>query len=330
MGVSLAFQRVSTVPEPTEKRFVFLLLDSFAALDFNCAVEALSAANSHRNAPGFSWLVLSESGRSVAAANGVSLNVDGPLQELNRQDTIVVCGGENIAATSTLNVLNWLRREARKGVTCGSIGTATHTLAVAGLLRDTRITTHWGYHAVLEETFPELQLDMSIYAISNTRFTCAGGISTLDMMLEIISQTCGHEIATYVADRLVCSAPRTGRCDQTMSILCRTGNRNEKLAAAVEIMQKALENPLSPSEISLRVGLSTRQLERLFSRYLHITPKSYYTKLRLENARSLLQKTNMKVIDVAFASGFNSTSHFSRLYKNYFGTTPYAERGVPR
>jgi transcriptional regulator GlxA family with amidase domain len=148
------------------------------------------------------------------------------------------------------------------------------------------------------------------------------------MMLEIISQESGLDVATFVADRLICSAPRTSGCDQTMSILCRTGTRNNKLADAIEIMRSALENPLSPSEISACVGLSTRQLERLFSRYLRSTPKSYYTKLRLENARSLLQQTSMKVIDVAFASGFNSPSHFSRLYKKNFGSTPYSERGV--
>jgi len=328
MGAPLAFRHETIAPEPTPKRYVFLLLESFAALDFNCAVEALSAANSFSNAQEFSWLVLSEKGEPVRGANGVSVNVDGPLQALNRHDTIVVCGGENIASTSTLNVLNWLRRAARNGVVCGGIGTATYTLAVAGLLSDTRITTHWGYRGVFAETFPELPLDMSIYAISDSRFTCAGGVATLDMMLEIIARNSGPDVAAYVADKLVCAAPRTSQCDQTMSILCRTGSRNNKLASAIEIMQNALEDPLSPSEIASRVGLSTRQLERLFARYLGAAPKSYYTKLRLEYARSLLQKTNMKVIDVTFASGFSSASHFSRLYKRHFGSTPYSERGV--
>jgi len=75
--------------------------------------------------------------------------------------------------------------------------------------------------------------------------------------------------------------------------------------------------------------VSTRQLERLFRRYLDRSPKRYYLELRLKKARSLLLQTDMSVINVALACGFSSPSHFSKCYRAFYGRTPYRERGVP-
>ena len=76
------------------------------------------------------------------------------------------------------------------------------------------------------------------------------------------------------------------------------------------------------------VGLSTRQLERLFRRYLSRSPKRYYMELRLSKARNLLMQTDMSVINVALACGFTSPSHFSKCYRAHYHTTPYRERGA--
>jgi transcriptional regulator GlxA family with amidase domain len=94
-------------------------------------------------------------------------------------------------------------------------------------------------------------------------------------------------------------------------------------------MEGNLEEPLSPSLLAKQAGLSTRQLERLFRRYLDRSPKRYYLELRLKKARSLLLQTDMSVINVALACGFSSPSHFSKCYRAFYGRTPYRERGVP-
>ena len=94
-------------------------------------------------------------------------------------------------------------------------------------------------------------------------------------------------------------------------------------------MEDNLEEPLGRSELAKEAGLSTRQLERLFRKYLQRSPARYYLELRLNRARLLLVQTNMSVIDVALACGFVSASHFSKCYRDYFGHTPRKERGTP-
>lgn len=80
-------------------------------------------------------------------------------------------------------------------------------------------------------------------------------------------------------------------------------------------------------EIAADLGLSMRQLERLFGRYMNSSPKKYDMELRLDRARNLLIQTEMSVLDMAIACGFHSAGHFSRVYRAAFAVTPMAQRG---
>lgn len=108
----------------------------------------------------------------------------------------------------------------------------------------------------------------------------------------------------------------------------RIGVRHTKLAQVIERMESNTEDPVSPTVLARDVGLSTRQLERLFRRYLNRSPKRFYMELRLQKARNLLLQTDMTVINVALACGFTSPSHFSKCYRTQYNTTPYRERGA--
>ncbi len=308
--------------KPDIKRYVFLLLDSFSTLGFNCAIEALNATRGYKDGAYYDWLVLSEDGQPVHASNGVSVNVDGALQPLNRKDTIVVCGGDNIAATSTLNVLNWLRRETRKGVSCGGIESAAYTLAMAGLLIGKNATTHWEYHTAFAEVFPEINLQNTIYSGDNKCFTCAGGAAAIDLMLHLIAQDYNVELASWVADKMIYTSPRTMTHSQRLSLNCHLGIRNVNFSQALALMSANTEYPIPPNIVAQKVNISTRQLERWFKKYLNTSPKVYYMGLRLEKARSLLIQTDMPITEISLASGFNSTSHFSKCYRRKFGVSP--------
>ena len=114
-----------------------------------------------------------------------------------------------------------------------------------------------------------------------------------------------------------------------MALTARLGVRHPKLIQVIKLMEQHLEEPLDRAALAQRVRLSTRQLERLFGKYLGRSPARYYLELRLNRARLLLLQTNMSVIDVALACGFVSASHFSKCYRDFFGKTPRKERGLP-
>lgn len=319
---------MKTDQDVSTRNFVFLLLQNFSMMPFTAALEPLRLANRETGKELYRWRLVSEGGQPATASNGVVVQVDSGLGDLGRDDTLLVCGGVDVKTATTKTVLNWLRRESRKGVVIGGLCTAAYTLAKAGLLDGRRCTIHWENHDGFEEDFPDVELSRAVYVIDGKRLSSAGGMSSLDLMLGVIASDHGQELANVVADQLIYTSIRTDRDEQRLSIPTRIGVRHPKLASVLRMMEDNIEEPVSPSQLARDVGMSTRQLERLFRRYLDRSPKRYYMELRLQKARNLLLQTDMSVINVALACGFTSPSHFSKCYRAHYDITPYRERGA--
>ncbi|NSY38815.1 GlxA family transcriptional regulator [Leisingera sp. ANG59] len=318
---------VSGVAAGQPKRFVFVLLDKFTLLCFSAAMESLRIANRMAGKELYTWSVVGEGGETVTCSAGTVFQLDSDLDELLRDDTIMLCGGIDVQDASTKKVLSWLRREARKGLMVGGLCTASYTLAKAGLLDGKRATIHWENADSFNEEFDEVELAKSVFVIDGNRLSTAGGTSSIDLMLKLIANDHGEDLANAVADQLIYSSIRTDQDTQRLSIPTRIGVRHPKLSMVIQMMEANIEEPISPSILAQDVGMSTRQLERLFRRYLNRSPKRYYMELRLQKARNLLMQTDMSVINVALACGFASPSHFSKCYRAHYDTTPYRERG---
>ena len=171
----------------------------------------------------------------------------------------------------------------------------------------------------MKEEFPELDVTNNLFEIDKDRYSCSGGTSSLDLMLNIIIENHGSNLAKSVSDQLIHERIRYSSDYQRMSLRSRLGVSHPKLLSSVSIMEENLEEPLSHKELSKKANISLRQLERLFNKYLSCTPNQYYLKLRLERSRNLLLQTSMSILSVALASGFSSASHFSKCYKFFYG-----------
>ena len=326
----MSSQRPATrMPQTADKprRFVFVLMDQFSLLCFATAIECLRIANRMSGRRLYVWTTIGEGGESISCSAGTVFQLDDDLVELSRDDTIMVCGGIDVQDATTKKVLGWLRREARKGLVVGGLCTAAYTLAKAGLLDGKKATIHWENQDSFAEEFQEVDLTKSVFVVDGNRVTTAGGTSSIDLMLKMVADDHGEELANAVADQLIYSSIRTDQDTQRLSVPTRIGVRHPKLSQVIQMMENNIEEPISPSLLARDVGMSTRQLERLFRRYLNRSPKRYYMELRLQKARNLLMQTDMSVINVALACGFASPSHFSKCYRAHYETTPYRERG---
>ena len=316
------------IADATPRRFVFVLLQEFTLLSFSSALDCLRLANRMSGMELYSWRVIGEGGNTVACSAGTRFFVDGELEDIRRNDTVLLCGGVNVQAATTKKLLSWVRKEARKGPVMGGLCTAAYTLARAGLLDGKQATIHWENADSFAEEFEEVDLTKSVFVVDGNRLTTAGGTSSIDLMLKLIADDHGEELANAVADQLIYSSIRTDQDTQRLSVPTRIGVRHPKLSLVIQMMETNIEEPISPSILAKDVGMSTRQLERLFRRYLNRSPKRYYMELRLQKARNLLMQTDMSVINVALACGFASPSHFSKCYRAHYDTTPYRERGT--
>ena len=313
--------------DPTRPQQIgFLLLNEFSMLAFASALEPLRAANRQSNRDLFNWVIANPGGTVAIASNGVEVRADGDLTILQECRMVFVCAGVNVRSNTDRNVLNLIRRLDRNGAVIGAICTGTYVMAAAGLLDGRRCTIHWENIDGLSEEFPELEITNDLFEVDGTRVTCSGGTASLDMMLNLITQAHGATLAAEISDQFIHDRIREPTDRQRMELRSRLGVSHPKLLAVVKTMEDNLEEPLAQTDIARMTNLSTRQLERLFRKYLNTTPTRYYLNLRLARARHLLRQTSMSILSVALACGFVSASHFSKCYRECYGCTPRAER----
>lgn len=310
--------------EPT--RVGFFLVPGFSMIAFSAAVEPLRLANRIAGRKVYSWECYSMDGKPVEASNGLGAMAHGAIGEIAALPVLVICGGIGAEHYRNTALYAKLRRLASHGTVVGAVCTGTYVLARAGLLDGYRCTIHWENIDGFREEFPDIEIVSELYEIDRNRFTCSGGTAAIDMMLNFIALHLGHDIAASVADQLIHHRIRSGFEGQRMELRARLNITNPKLLEAIEEMEGSLEEPMSCAELARNVGLSPRQLERLFSKYLNRSPTRYYLGLRLDRARFLLLQTSLSILNVALACGFVSASHFSKCYREYFGWTPSDER----
>lgn len=308
------------------EHFSFFLLPEFTHIAFSCALEPLRIANLVSGRTLYRWSLLSEDGRTATCSNGSVTLTQGGMETGRRTDRLFLISGLNVQAHTTPRLLHWLRRERAAGTPLGGICSAAYVLARAGFLDNVETALHWAWHDLFIEQFPEVRLVRNVFVARERIITASGGTAAADLMLHLIGRTHGEDVATEVADQMVYNAVREGTAAQRVSIQSRHGMRNEHLRRAVAIMEEAIENPLSPSLIAEELGISTRQLERLFGRYLNSTPKNYSVEMRLNRAQNLLVQSEQSVTEIAMACGFQTTSHFSKVFRAHFGRSPLSQR----
>ena len=319
------FPRSDQEPET----FVLLLVEGLSMMSLACAVEPLRAANRLVGREVYRWRLASLEGAPIAASNGIPIPAGPVAEAIPGADLLFVCGGLRMRAPEERRHLAALRAAARAGLALGSLSTGAHLLARAGLLDHYRCTIHWENRAAFEEEFPDVVCTGKIYEIDRDRLTCSGGTAALDLMLHLVGERLGDDLARQVANQFHHERIRDGRDEQRGGRLLPLATLPAHVRAAIALMQARIEDPVSVADLAAEIGVSARQIERLFLRYLKTRPARYYLSLRVDRARELLLYSDRPILDVAVATGFTSTSHFSQWFRHFHGVRPSELRGRP-
>ena len=185
---------------------------------------------------------------------------------------IVVCSGGDADHLVADHAVAWIRKSLRGGARVGAVADAAFFLARAGLLDGHACTLHWTSQPAFMEAFPEIDLRRDLYVIDRRRFTSAGGVASLDMMLEIIATDHGAELAAGVAEWFMHSPLRSSIDRKLMPLRLRTGIQNELVLSAIAVMEEAVEERLRMVDLGVRLGVSADKLERAFHAELGVRP----------------------------------------------------------
>ena len=338
-----------TTTDQQTTRYGFLLVPEYSMMAFTAAIDQIRMANRLSGKKLYEWVVLTEDGEPVCASNNLSVP-SVPMRQSGQLEAVFVCGGTNIETKASKPITAWLKEQSGRRMPLGAVCTGSFVLAEAGLLKGYRCTIHWENMTGLRERFPELVISPDLFEIDRDRYTCAGGSAAMDMMVNLIANKHGWDLANEVAEEFLVERVRGRNDRQRLPLRLQLGTSQPKLAEAVAYMEANIEELISLDEIvthvgqvklvlyekgkklpdlddiASHVGMSRRQLERLFQKHLNCVPSQYYMRLRLMHARQLLLQTSLPIVDIAFASGFVSTPHFSKCYREHFGIPPREER----
>ncbi len=307
----------------TLHRFAFLTLPDYSMIACANAIEVLRMANRLSGTAQYEWQVVTLDGVPAIASNGMTMQPTKRLASMVRPGLLLACGGVDVREAVDRRVTAGLRRLARDGVPLGSLCTGAFALAEAGLLHGRRCAIHWEDLAPIEEEFPGIDFVGDLYAVDRDRVTCTGGVAPLSLMLAMVEARLGPALASAVAAQFMVERVRQGTERQrALPAPLEQG----RIGDAVRVMAASIATPLQTGAVARTVGVTPRQLERLFRRHLGQTPAAYAAGLRLDRARTLLQETAMPVTGVASACGYATPSRFSAAYRSRFGTTPSADR----
>ncbi len=309
------------------EHFGFLQIPNYSMIAFTSAIEPLRMANRDAGKELYRWSIYTIDGLPEKASNGLEITPHSSIENALDISILFVCGGSDIADAWSKPLQFALRRIAnRNEVKIGAVCTGSYLLARAGLLDGYKCTIHWENIASLREEFPNVQVTDDLFLFDRDRITCAGGQASMDMMLQLIDNRHGNKLVTHISEQFMCERIRSSDDRQRIPLHLALGSNQPKLTEAVTLMEANIEEPISLDELSGYVGISRRQLERLFQKHLNCVPTRYYLNLRLNRARLLLLQTSKSIVDIALACGFISAPHFSKCYRDLFSIPPRDER----
>ncbi|MER8435977.1 helix-turn-helix domain-containing protein [Mesorhizobium sp. M1312] len=291
-------------------------------------IDPFRAANYLEGETLFQWKMASSKGGACLASNGVSFETL-PLKNVLQEffDIVVVSSSWTPETVATPDLLAALRRWARAGSLMAGLDTGAFILAEAGLLVGKRATVHYEHLSAFQELNADVEVSEDIVVRDGNRFTCSGGIASCDMALHIIDAAYGSPLAKTAAYYIFHPGLRQAGVSQNPgNIEAVVRKAPEAVRRAISIMENHVEDCISIPEISSQVGISPRQLHRLFERDVGKSPALYYRDVRLDRARGFVTQTDMLLYEIAIACGFRSQVHFSRAYRARFGIQPSADR----
>ena len=313
---------VLTTPVAPMTRVTFVIVPRFNMATLITMIEPLRVANYLAPQPLYAWDILSPDGPEIPASNGLSITAL-PLDDRNRRgETVFALASWGAEDYANRDLLGWLRRQSRDGARLCAVELGCYLLARAGLLTDRQLATHWSWAPGFQERYPDVPLIEQLYTRDPPVLSCAGGMAGVDLMLTLIADRHGDAMAGEVADQMLHQPIRPATAPQRRTLSHGTDDFSPTLRRAIALIEENIADPLTVPDVAAELGLSQRQLERLFHRGLGCSVVQFGTLVRLQHARVLLIATKLSVREIATATGFNALSHFASAFRKCFDRRP--------
>jgi transcriptional regulator GlxA family with amidase domain len=316
----------------TRKRICFLVVPGSELLDVTGPWEVLQHANDVLGWTAYEVELMGPGGPELRTRHGLLIAGVRPLPARVRvlPEVVVVAGGSPATPLpdAEMRLVRWLRQHHQRISTLVSICTGAFVLGEAGVLDGRRATTHWRFLDALRSRYPAAKVvDEGIFVHEGHLWTSAGITAGIDLTLALVEEDHGHGVAMAVAKELVLFLRRSGHQAQFSSTLRRQGKASSKQHDIYAFVLEHLDEPLPVERLAKAAGMSPRTLSRWCRAHLDESPAELVRRVRVDEARRLLEETDLAIKDICARTGLGDISTMWRLFAQYLGLTPVEYRG---
>lgn len=273
------------------------------------------------------WKVMSADGCEVRASCGTVVRPDDAFLDPADFDYIVVVGGLLHGGPPTdPQTDTYLEQAAARGVPLVALCTGVFALVRLGLMSNRQCCVSWYHYWDLRKAFPDVTpVADRLFVVDGPRVTCAGGTGAVDLAAWLVARHLGQATADKALHILLADSARPADAPQPHVVVDHEP-RDPRLLRAMDCIEQNLSRPPTIESLARRVGVSRRQLERVFRAELGMSPWQYALGRRLRQGHWLLTQTRRSVTEIAQECGFADASHFARRLRAFLGAPPQAVR----
>lgn len=259
----------------------------------------------------------------VRMLGGATVRSPYRLADLAAADTVIIPSVRDVTAPTSPALVEAIRTAAQRGARLVSICSGAFALAAAGVLDGRSATTHWIYVDLLQERYPEIDVDPSpLYVDEGDVLTSAGCAAGLDLCLHIVRSDHGARTANDVARRLVVAPHRAGGQAQYIESPVPEPTADGEVAAGMAWALAHLDSPITLDELARRSTLSRRSYLRRFAGATGTTPIKWLIAQRVQASLALLESSSMSIEQIATRVGFESSTTYRHHFVRAMKTTP--------
>ena len=308
---------------PPPHRIAVLALAPVVAFDLSIPAQVFGHPTEHER---YDLSVCSAEPGPVATSTGFAIVADRDLSAIDEADTVIVPGVWEPGRDHDPRALEALRAADARGARMISICTGAFVLAAAGVLDGRRVTTHWNNAADLIVRYPSLTVDPDVLYVDEGRvLTSAGVAAGIDLCLHVMRLDHGAEHANRVARRIVVAPHRAGGQAQFVDRPLPAGDADSLEPTRAWALDR-LDRPLTVADLARHAHCSERSLLRRFRAETGTSPLRWLHTQRVEQARRLLEQTDLPVEQVATRCGFGTAVSLRDHFRRATATTPSAYR----
>jgi transcriptional regulator GlxA family with amidase domain len=297
----------------------------FGPMDIlNQAGRLWNGLNKTSHTPFFDVTIASVDGAPIRSVNRIEIMPHCSIDQVDHTDLIIIASATYIDEILERSpyLLDWIRHHYDRGAHVASICTGVFLLAETGLLNGKSATLHWGFADQFKTRYPKVVLQQDRMFIDHGRLYCSAGVTAgMDLSLYLVEKFCGRQAARQSAKTMVLAMDRQTQMPYDCFLDVRD-HGDTLVAKAQDWIKKNRTQTVEYDNLAQTLKMSRRSLERRFKQATGMTPLSYLQKLRVEQAKQMLEDGTHTFNEITYAVGYEDISFFRKIFVRLTGLRP--------